>query len=155
MLFTLRLGGSSSTEANAACLGLPPYAGSSYWLWTRSRHPNYFFEWAAWCSLSLAALPSLARLEESIPVKAGFALALYIVPRFFYDCLLYWTGAEPAEHSSAAKRPSYREYQRATRVFWPFELPLVDHGRRDFWPRPGAFSRRREGARLAASTAAH
>ena len=42
---------------------------------------------------------------------------------------MHWTGAEPAEYFSAFKRPAYRQYQRQTRVFWPFELPLVDHGR--------------------------
>lgn len=57
----------------------------------------------------------------------GFGL--YLVGRIFYDCLNYWTGAEPAEHFSFEKRPLHGAYQKQTRVFWPFEMMGVDHGR--------------------------
>ena len=121
-------------------LGLPPHAGPEYWLWARCRHPNYFFEWLAWVCLSLAAAPCLARLasggEGAMPRGAalGLGLCLYAAPRIMYSSLVYWTGAEPAEHFSVLRRERYRDYQRSTRVLWPFEAPLVDHGRRENWP---------------------
>ena len=61
---------------------------------------------------------------------------LAMLSRFLYDCLMYWTGAEPAEHFSVRKRPAYAAYQRSVRVFWPIELPgwLSDHGRVEGWP---------------------
>ena len=71
----------------------------------------------------------------STGVQLGFLLIHVGLLRFFYDCLLHWTGAEPAEHFSVLRRERYRDYQRSTRVLWPFEAPLVDHGRRENWPR--------------------
>jgi len=147
-----------AAEAKAlrlSVLGHRPFDGPKYWLWTRCRHPNYFFEWMAWVGLVAAAAPSLARafsaaLYPNNYRRSGFgfsarllgalgrcgpaALGMYICLRFFYDCLLHWTGAGPAEHFSVRKRPLYREYQRATRCFFPLEVPLVDHHRRPGWP---------------------
>ena len=34
------------------------------------------------------------------------------VPRMFYDCLVHWTGAAPAEHYSHLKRPAYSRCRR-------------------------------------------
>ena len=59
---------------------------------------------------------------------------MWALSRFLYDCLLHWTGAEPAEFYSHKKRRAYRDYQMHTRVFWPIELPFIDHGRRAGWP---------------------
>ena len=73
--------------------------------------------------------------RRAAPTRLGYALALYLTPRTFYYCLVHWTGAEPAEHFSVLRRERYRDYQRSTRVLWPFEAPLVDHGRRENWPR--------------------
>jgi len=131
----------ASTQWEEPVLGLAPYRGWRYYCWSRCRHPNYFGEWAAWNGIVLAALPSLLRYQDTTPVRVGLSLALLFVSRFFYDCLLYWTGAEPAEHFSVLKRQAYHDYQRSTRVFWPFELPWVDHGRRPDWP---AFPKRVE-----------
>ena len=36
-----------------------------------------------------------------------------------YMTLVYYTGAVPAEHYSASKRPEYREYQKQTNRFFP------------------------------------
>lgn len=116
-------------------LGHPPHGGADYWLWARCRHPNYFFEWAAWVSLSIAAAPCLLRLPMTTTARLGLACALYAAPRLMYASLMYWTGAEPAEAFSVVRRPQYADYQARTRVFWPFELPLVDHGRMRGWPR--------------------
>ena len=64
----------------------------------------------------------------------GLGLCLYAAPRIMYSSLVYWTGAEPAEHYSLKRRPRYGEYQATTRVLWPFEMWGVDHGRRVGWP---------------------
>jgi steroid 5-alpha reductase family enzyme len=98
------------------------------------RHPNYFGEWVAWQGLIVAALPSLVRHAARWPVKLGLAVMMWALSRFLYDCLLHWTGAEPAEFYSHKKRRAYRDYQMHTRVFWPIELHFVDHGRRAGWP---------------------
>ena len=102
----------------------------------------------------MPAPASTARLSSRLPARAIVALCdlatllaadarasshpraaqLFLVSRFFYDCLNHWTGAEPAEYFSCRKRKKYRDYQRTVRVFWPFELPIVDHGRMPGWP---------------------
>lgn len=117
-----------------AVLGMAPFDGPKYFLWTLCRHPNYFGEWMSWNGFIMMSIPSFVQLEEVWWVKVGFAIALYTVSRFFYDCLNFWTGAEPAEHYSSQKRAEYREYQRTTRVFFPFEMPYVDHCREPGWP---------------------
>eukprot|EP00316_Scyphosphaera_apsteinii_P024292 CAMPEP_0119341356 /NCGR_PEP_ID=MMETSP1333-20130426/102160_1 /TAXON_ID=418940 /ORGANISM="Scyphosphaera apsteinii, Strain RCC1455" /LENGTH=319 /DNA_ID=CAMNT_0007353297 /DNA_START=196 /DNA_END=1155 /DNA_ORIENTATION=- len=125
-------------EAATAVIGHPPFDGPAYRLWTLCRHPNYFCEWLAWSGLALAAIPSALRHDMGgggLVATAGVLAMLYCVPRFLYDCLNYWTGAEPAEFFSTRKRAAYADYQKAVRVFWPFELPFVDHGRRAGWPR--------------------
>ena len=104
-------------------------------------------------SLTIAALPSFGRLDAPLAAKLGYALALYLTPRTFYYCLVHWTGAEPAEHFSVLRRERYREYQRSTRVLWPFEAPLVDHGRRDRLQRPHRRHHRRHGRRRGAPAA--
>ncbi|KAL1499733.1 hypothetical protein AB1Y20_012420 [Prymnesium parvum] len=131
-LFTQAVHGAE--KKSEAVLGHPPYAGWKYCMWTLSRHPNYFGEWTAWQGLILASLPSLARHPAPPVVKCGLGLLLWALSRFLYDCLLFWTGAEPAEHFSAKKRRAYRDYQQSTRVFWPVEIPFFDHGRRAGWP---------------------
>lgn len=35
----------ASKADRTAVLGFPPFADARFWLWTRCRHPNYFFEW--------------------------------------------------------------------------------------------------------------
>ena len=49
-------------QLREACLGVPPFDGARFWLWTRCRHPNYFCEWLGWLGLCLAATPSLLQL---------------------------------------------------------------------------------------------
>jgi len=122
------------SKSKTAVLGHEPFNGAEYNLWTLCRHPNYFGEWMAWNAFILMSLPSLMRLEESLVIKAGLGLTLWFTSRFFYDCLNYWTGAEPAEHFSVQKRELYKDYQKNTRVFFPFEMPFVDHCRVSGWP---------------------
>ena len=66
-----------------------------------------------------------------------YALALAYVIRLFYDCLVHWTGAGPAEFYSYQKREGYGKYQETTRCFWPLPLPegpLVCHYQEAGWP---------------------
>lgn len=125
---------SNEKKLKDAVLGFAPFDGAKYCLWTWCRHPNYFGEWMAWNGFVIMALPSLASLEEPLLIRCGLAVSLWFCSRIFYDCLNFWTGAEPAEHYSVQKRALYREYQQSTRVFFPLELPCVDHCRTPGWP---------------------
>lgn len=131
-----RSGASSSPDDTV--LGLPPYNTTRFWLWTRCRHPNYFFEWLGWLGVALAAVPSLLGLAtrgDTPPwVALSLAAGLVMIPRMMWDCLLFWTGAAPSEYFSFRKRKAYGDYQRTTRCFWPFELPGLDHYRVAGWP---------------------
>jgi len=123
-------------------LGHKPWDGSAFGLWTLSRHPNYFFEWCCWCGFVIVGLASLVdtprrRVPMATEIQLAFLLIHLSVVRFFYDCLLYWTGAEPAEYFSVLKRPAFREYQANTRCFFPFEVPGFDHHRVPGWPAAG------------------
>jgi len=118
-----------------AVLGMKPYDG--YKLWTLCRHPNYFGEWMCWLGFVVTALPSLQALAGAGAATwqvLGMGLMLFYCLRFFYDCLVHWTGAGPAEHSSYLKRPLFAEYQRKVRCFFPCELPFVNHHRQSGWP---------------------
>jgi len=98
-------------------------------LWKYSRHPNYFAEWMVWNGLVIMALPSWLALKDTqseffnnqvdqilwLLLGAG----LIYVSRMMYLTLVYATGAIPAEHYSAQKRPRYKEYQKTTNRFFP------------------------------------
>jgi steroid 5-alpha reductase family enzyme len=45
-------------DSKSVVLGMSPYNGPEYSLWTKCRHPNYFGEWCCWLGLSIAAIPS-------------------------------------------------------------------------------------------------
>ena len=125
-------------DIRTAVLGHGAYAGPEYWLWAKCRHPNYFFEWMCWNSFVLAAVPSAADLiadpAQGLGAKLGAAVALVYTSRIFYDCLVHWTGAAPAESRSVTRRPAYKEHQASTRVLFPFEAPFFDHYRVPGWP---------------------
>lgn len=78
-------------------------------LWGWSRHPNYFFEWLAWCAFALLAWPApMGWLGLSAP-----ALMLFL--------LLRVTGVPPSEAQALRSRgDDYREYQRTTSAFFPW-----------------------------------
>lgn len=92
-------------------------------LWRYSRHPNYFCEFMVWCSLVVSSLPSLAAFlaaeQELLVTKVGVALGLLFIVRAMYVCLVYYTGAIPAEFYSLQKRPAYAEYQKRVNMFFP------------------------------------
>jgi len=136
----------TSDSAKEAVIGSPPYDGWNYCMWTKSRHPNYFFEWMCWNSLVLTAIPSALDLGNTVIetnhhhhttswiARFGIWVLLACLSRTFYDCLLYWTGAEPAESRSVKRRPLYKEYQKSTNVFFPVSVPFFDHHRTPRWP---------------------
>ena len=125
-----------------AVLGYPPFDSSRYWLWTKCRHPNYFFEWTSWIAFALVGLGSVTTKDQWLSGGEGNYMSLLLVTtlilmvRFFYDCLLYWTGSAPSEQQSVRKRPLYAAYQRSTRIFFPFFVPewIVNHHRTPGWP---------------------
>jgi len=116
-------------ENKVSVLGFGKWSSKDYWMWTLCRHPNYFCEWMGWIGFVIMGIPALLSLNAEPKAKYGFAFLYFSVVRFFYDCLVHWTGAGPAEFYSAKKRPSYRAYQKSTRCFFPFEMPLVNHYR--------------------------
>eukprot|EP00854_Cymbomonas_tetramitiformis_P025725 gene25725-31464_t len=127
-------------ELREAVLGLAPWDGTLYFMWTLCRHPNYFFEWCCWVSFVLVSLPALfapTLAGDQLPpaVGLGFLYANWVCIRFFYDCLIHWTGAEPAEHFSVLKRPAYKRYQEKTRCFFPVAVPFFDHHQVAGWPK--------------------
>lgn len=91
-------------------------------LWRFSRHPNYFAEWLVWCGLCIAALPSLMNLADQISTIAWGTLAISLLGVCFtmYICLVYLTGAKPAEYFSVRKREAYAAYQKNTSMFFPW-----------------------------------
>jgi steroid 5-alpha reductase family enzyme len=131
-------------ELRTAVLGLGEWSGKQFWAWSVSRHPNYCAELCVWLSYCIAALPSLVELtrrEDAPWVAPVCALGLIAVARFFWDCLVYWTGAEPAEYGSLARRPRYKEYQANVPVLLPMmfctgRFRLADPHTVPGWPYP-------------------
>mmetsp|Transcript_62068 Transcript_62068/g.116062 ORF Transcript_62068/g.116062 Transcript_62068/m.116062 type:complete len:351 (+) Transcript_62068:69-1121(+) len=122
-----------SNKTRDTTLGMAPY--DKYFLWTWCRHPNYFGEWCAWVGIVVAAASSLTVVPtEYMLARCLYAVALVMIPRLLYDCLVHWTGAGPAEHFSSKKRASYLKYQETVRCFFPFPLPGMDHHLQPGWP---------------------
>jgi steroid 5-alpha reductase family enzyme len=74
-----------------------------------------------WNALVVASIPSWLALHarENLVVWLLIGLGLLFVSRLMYSTLVYYTGAVPAEHYSAKKRPEYQEYQAQTNRFFP------------------------------------
>ena len=126
-------------DAHTAVLGHAPYDTDRYWMWVASRHPNYFCEWMCWNAFVLAAVPSVLDLwaDSAQPAAARFGVCVLLAytSRSFYDCLVHWTGAAPAEARSVKRRPAYRAYQQMTNVLVPWvAVPGFDHHRQPGWP---------------------
>ena len=57
--------------------------------------------------------------EENILIKVILTFSLFLVSYSMYDCLVYYTGATPAEFYSVKSRPRYAEYQKSVNMFFP------------------------------------
>ena len=78
-------------------------------LWRFSRHPNYFFEWLAWCAFALLAS------------GAPFGLLAWSAPLAMLGLILCVTGIPPTEAQALLSRgDDYRAYQRTTSAFFPW-----------------------------------
>jgi steroid 5-alpha reductase family enzyme len=123
-------------DVRTAVLGQGHYA--KYFLWAACRHPNYFAEWMCWNGFCLMALPSVMDLwvhHDERLAAAWAVLLLFYCSRTFYDCLVHWTGASPAESRSVKRRgQAYRDYQKSVNVIWPINVPFFDHHRTPGWP---------------------
>jgi steroid 5-alpha reductase family enzyme len=112
LLLVLSVVGESAADRQlAAFKSDPAHRGRTcrVGLWRYSRHPNYFFEWLAWCAFALLALGApLGWLGLSAP-----ALMLLL--------LLKVTGVPPSEAQALRSRgDDYRDYQRTTSAFFPW-----------------------------------
>ncbi|GAB1511661.1 DUF1295 domain-containing protein [Actinophytocola sp. KF-1] len=90
-------------------------------LWRYSRHPNYFGQWVQWCAAVLLAVPSVIALWDRSPLFSWIvtAFGLLFLVKAIYTVMVYYSGAVPAEHYSALKRPGYRQYQAEVNRFFP------------------------------------
>lgn len=81
-------------------------------LWSLSRHPNYFFEWLAWCAWPVVAIgPS-----GSDP----FAWATLAGPALIYWLLVHVSGIPMLEsHMRRSRGAAFLDSQRRIRAFWP------------------------------------
>ena len=57
--------------------------------------------------------------EENLITKFGMSLGLIMISWAMYNCLVYYTGAEPAEYYTLQKRPEYAKYQKTVNMFVP------------------------------------
>jgi steroid 5-alpha reductase family enzyme len=76
-------------------------------LWRYSRHPNYFFEWSFWMSISLCV----------IGYPHGYTAL--ICPLIIYVFLTQFTGIKISEKDAATSRSDFLEYKQKTSAFFP------------------------------------
>jgi len=79
-------------------------------LWSRSRHPNYFFEWLFWVGIM------------AIGLNAGLPLMLLalIPPVIMYVLLVHVSGIPPLEkHMLESRGEAFRAYQKRVPAFFP------------------------------------
>lgn len=76
-------------------------------LWQYSRHPNYFFEWLAWCAFSLFGL------------SHAWGWLGFISPIVLYLLMVKVTGPMTEAGSIQSRGEAYLAYQRKTPMFFP------------------------------------
>ena len=82
-------------------------------LWSRSRHPNYFFEWLQWVAYCLIAY------------NAPAAFLSLLGPIAIYLFLMKLTGIPHVEREALRKRgEAYAAYQREVPIFFPRLFPI-------------------------------
>ncbi len=85
-------------------------------LWGWSRHPNYFFDWLAWCAFVLLALAS------------PWGWATISSPLLMLHFLLRVTGIPATEqHALRSRGAAYAAYQREVSAFVPLP-PIIFRG---------------------------
>lgn len=113
MLAIAAVAGEAVSDAQlAACKRDGPENGvCDRGLWAYSRHPNYFFEWLFWLSISALALTP--------PTDGRAALAL-AAPAMMYVLLRYGSGVPHLEAHMRKTRPeAFAAYVRRVPVFFP------------------------------------
>ena len=79
-------------------------------LWAWSRHPNYFFEFLAWCAYPLLGM-SAAYPQGALAIAA---------PVLMFFLLRYVSGVPPLEKSMLERRgDAFRAYQARVSAFFP------------------------------------
>ncbi len=112
----------ASSRGGTAVLGLAPWDGFRYRLWTWCRHPNYLGELGCWCAFCLIGLSQIPAIAGGWRAAVALTWALALIPAVFYDCLVFWTGAAPSEYFSVRKREGYRDYQKIVPCLFPRPL---------------------------------
>jgi len=81
-------------------------------LWGWSRHPNYFFEFMAWCAYPLLAIDFSRAYPAGLLSLAG--------PAMMFLLLRYVSGVPPLEAAMLERRgEAFRAYQARVSVFFP------------------------------------
>jgi steroid 5-alpha reductase family enzyme len=81
-------------------------------LWSRSRHPNYFFEWLGWLAYAVIAVDLTGAYPQGWLAFAG--------PLLMYWLLVHASGIPPLEgHMLRSRGKAFREYQHRVNAFWP------------------------------------
>ena len=107
------------------------YIPICYVCWYRERWDvfryNYFFEWMVWNFLILSSIPAFINLFQlnQVIYWGLISICLLFVSKIMYTTLVDYTGARPSEYYSVKKRPSYREYQKTTNMFFPGPRKIV------------------------------
>jgi steroid 5-alpha reductase family enzyme len=111
IVFIIALAGESAADAQLARFKSDPARRGQICdvgLWSRSRHPNYFFEWLVWTAFAVTA--------------SGYAVGLlaWAAPGLMYGVLRYASGVPPLEeHMARTRGEAFRAYCELTPVFFP------------------------------------
>ncbi|HVP99567.1 MAG TPA: DUF1295 domain-containing protein [Roseiarcus sp.] len=110
-LFSIALVGEAAADAELARFQANPANRGRICdikLWSRSRHPNYFFEWLVWIAFALTATGD------------AVGLSAWLAPALMYGILRYASGVPPLEdHMLLTRGDEFRAYRRRTPVFFP------------------------------------